>query len=124
MQIRPYAPQYLDSLCQLINAADQVDRANLGTSRESLSLLVASTDPEDIQLAFQSDQLVGYARLEWGDAESTRVGCCGIILVLGGREWARRWCKGRCSAPNRSGRVAHLRSSYRSGTVYKAWNSW
>lgn len=79
MQIRPHAPQYLDSLCQLINAADQVDRANLGTSRESLSLLAASTDPEDIQLAFQSDQLVGYARLEWGDAESTRVGCCGIV---------------------------------------------
>lgn len=79
MQIRPYSPVYLDSLCQLINAADQVDRANLGTSLESLLLLVDSTDPEDILLAIQKDQLIGYARLEWGDAESTRVGCFGIV---------------------------------------------
>jgi len=79
MQIRSYSPEYLGNLCQLINAADQVDRANQGTSLESLSLLVDSTDLEDTFLAFQSDQLVGYARLEWGDAELRRVGCFGAV---------------------------------------------
>lgn len=71
--IRPYEPADLAPLVSLINKADEVDQAGLGTTLEELRYRLAGGLDQRTFIAVEHDRLVGYIQLALDRSPGTQI---------------------------------------------------
>lgn len=82
LQLLTYQQQYFESLLTVINEADEVDEANLGTVAPELAHILEHQHPETVCLALVDASVAGFVRLETrpaADEKPASVVCLGIV---------------------------------------------